>query len=38
MLLAIPGVVGTGLFVDMAHAVLVWQDGRARRLTKEATS
>ena len=24
-----------GLFVGMAHAVLVWQDGRARRLTKE---
>lgn len=31
---AIPGVVGTGLFVGMAHAVLVWQDGRARTLTR----
>ena len=30
----IPGVVGTGLFVAMAHRVLVWQDGRARTLTK----
>lgn len=30
----IPGVVGTGLFVDMAHAVLVWEDGRARTLTR----
>jgi ribose 5-phosphate isomerase A len=29
----IPGVVGTGLFVNMAHAVLVWEDGRARTLT-----
>ncbi|TMQ21743.1 MAG: ribose-5-phosphate isomerase RpiA [Candidatus Rokuibacteriota bacterium] len=33
-LLAIPGVVGTGLFVGMAHAVLVWQDGRTRTLTR----
>ena len=33
-LLDIPGVVGTGLFVGMAHAVMVWQDGRARTLTK----
>jgi ribose 5-phosphate isomerase A len=33
-LLAIPGVVGTGLFVGMAHTVLVWQDGRTRTLTK----
>jgi ribose 5-phosphate isomerase A len=31
---AIPGVVGTGLFVGMAHAVLVWDDGRARTLTR----
>jgi ribose 5-phosphate isomerase A len=30
----IPGVVGTGLFVGMAHAVLVWEDGRARTLTR----
>jgi ribose 5-phosphate isomerase A len=34
MLREIPGVVGTGLFVDMAHTVLVWEDGRARTLTK----
>lgn len=33
-LLDIPGVVGTGLFVGMAHAVMVWQDGRARTLTR----
>ena len=33
-LLDIPGVVGTGLFVGMAHAVMVWQDGHARTLTK----
>ena len=33
-LLAIPGVVGTGLFVDMAHVVMVWQDGQARTLTR----
>jgi len=31
---AIPGVVGTGLFVGMAHAVLVWDGGRARTLTR----
>ena len=31
---AIPGVVGTGLFVGMAHTVLVWDDGRARALTR----
>ena len=31
----IPGVVGTGLFVGMAHLVMVWQDGRARTLTKQ---
>lgn len=30
----IPGVVGTGLFVNMAHVVLVWEDGRARTLTR----
>ena len=34
MLLDVPGVVGTGLFVGMAHLVMVWQDGRARTLTK----
>jgi len=33
-LLAVPGVVGTGLFVGMAHAVLVWQDGQTRTLTR----
>ncbi|HET7341041.1 MAG TPA: ribose-5-phosphate isomerase RpiA [Methylomirabilota bacterium] len=33
-LLDIPGVVGTGLFVGMAHAVMVWQAGRARTLTR----
>jgi ribose 5-phosphate isomerase A len=32
---AIPGVVGTGLFVGMAHAVMVWDGGRARTLTRE---
>jgi ribose 5-phosphate isomerase A len=31
---AIPGVVGTGLFVGMAHEVMVWDDGRARTLTR----
>lgn len=31
---AIPGVVGTGLFVGMAHTVLVWDGGRARPLTR----
>jgi len=34
-LLDIPGVVGTGLFVGMAHLVMVWQDGRARTLTRK---
>jgi len=33
-LLDLPGVVGTGLFVGMAHLVMVWQDGRARTLTR----
>jgi ribose 5-phosphate isomerase A len=32
---AIPGVVGTGLFVGMAHAVMVWDGGRARTLVRE---
>jgi len=32
---AIPGVVGTGLFVGMAHAVMVWEGGRARTLTRD---
>ena len=33
---AIPGVVGTGLFVGMAHAVMVWDGGRARTLVRSA--
>lgn len=31
---AIPGVVGTGLFVSMAHAVMVWDRGRTRTLMR----
>jgi ribose 5-phosphate isomerase A len=31
---AIPGVVGTGLFVGMADAVMVWDGGRVRTLTR----
>jgi ribose 5-phosphate isomerase A len=31
---AIPGVVGTGLFVGLAHAAMVWDGGRARTLTR----
>lgn len=31
---AIPGVVGTGLFVGLAHAVMVWDRGRARTLVR----
>lgn len=34
---AIPGVVGTGLFVGMAHEVMVWDGGRARTLTRPAS-
>jgi ribose 5-phosphate isomerase A len=33
---AIPGVVGTGLFVGMAHAVMVWDRGHARTLVRSA--
>jgi len=33
---AIPGVVGTGLFVGMAHAVMVWDAGRARTLARKS--
>jgi ribose 5-phosphate isomerase A len=33
---ALPGVVGTGLFVGMAHAVMVWDAGRARTLTRQS--
>ena len=32
---AIPGVVGSGLFVGMAHAVLVWDAGHTRTLTRD---
>jgi ribose 5-phosphate isomerase A len=31
---AIPGVVGTGLFAGMAHAVMVWDGGGPRTLTR----
>jgi len=31
---AIPGVVGSGLFVGMAHVVMVWEGGRARTLVR----
>jgi ribose 5-phosphate isomerase A len=31
---AIPGAVGTGLFVGLAHAVMVWEGGRARTLVR----
>jgi ribose 5-phosphate isomerase A len=31
---AIPGVVGTGLFIGMADTVLVWDQGRVRTLTR----
>jgi ribose 5-phosphate isomerase A len=33
---AIPGVVGTGLFLGVRPTVLVWQDGRCRTLRPEA--
>src|SRR5882724_4844441 len=33
---AIPGVVGTGLFVGMRPAVLVWDGARCRTLTRES--
>lgn len=33
---AIPGVVGTGLFLGLATTVLVWDDGRCRALTPPA--
>lgn len=33
---AIPGVVGTGLFLDMAPTVLVWDGARCRTLGREA--
>jgi len=33
---AIPGVIGTGLFVGMAHTVMVWDGGRARTLVRSA--
>jgi len=31
---AIPGIVGTGLFVGMAHTVLVWDDGRITTMSR----
>ena len=31
---AIPGVVGTGLFVGMAHTVLVWDEGRVTTMSR----
>jgi ribose 5-phosphate isomerase A len=31
---AIPGVVGTGLFIGMAHTVLVWRDAKVVTLTR----
>jgi len=33
---SIPGVVATGLFVGMAHVVLVWQDGRVMTISRTA--
>jgi ribose 5-phosphate isomerase A len=33
---AIPGVVGTGLFVGMAPSVLMWDGARCRMLTRES--
>jgi ribose 5-phosphate isomerase A len=33
---AIPGVVGTGLFLDLRPTVLVWDDGRCRTLRPES--
>src|SRR5262249_3657372 len=35
---AIPGVVGTGLFVGMAHTVLVWDDGRVTTMSRRDAS
>src|SRR2546430_187870 len=35
---AIPGVVGTGLFVGMAHTVLVWAEGRVPTLRPVPTT
>jgi ribose 5-phosphate isomerase len=32
---AIPGTVGTGLFLGFAPTVLVWDGARCRRLTRE---
>jgi ribose 5-phosphate isomerase A len=31
---SIPGVVGTGLFVGMAHTVLVWDEGRVTTMVR----
>ena len=35
---SIPGVVGTGLFVGMAHTVLVWHEGRVTTLSRSEAS
>ena len=37
-ILAIPGVLGTGLFIGMADAVIVERDGRAEVLRRPSTS
>jgi len=34
---SIPGVVGTGLFVGMAHTVLVWHEGRVTTMSRSET-
>jgi len=34
---SIPGVVGTGLFVRMAHTVLVWDEGRVTTMSRTAS-
>jgi ribose 5-phosphate isomerase len=36
MLRAVPGVVGTGLFLGMAQTVLVWDQARVTTLTRTA--
>ena len=35
---SIPGVVGTGLFVGMAHTVLVWDEGRVTTIARSNAS
>jgi ribose 5-phosphate isomerase A len=34
---SIPGVIGTGLFVRMAHTVLVWDEGRVTTMSRTAS-